>query len=86
MADDNQTVGEFGASFMEFLGQMAAHGSSVEAPLAKRLREHFGVAATELPIIEEKFGWSERPNLQIAFDTYLGKPMMASPKATVVAR
>jgi hypothetical protein len=53
---------------------MAAQAAEPRPALAKRLREHFGATATEFPVIEEKFKWSDRPNLQVAIDAYLAVP------------
>jgi hypothetical protein len=78
MADDRPSLGAFGATFRGLFEQMASQAAETEPPLAKRLREHFGAAATEFPVLEEKFKWSDRPNLQVAIDAYLAVPSRSS--------
>ena len=72
MAKDDLSIDAFGASFKGFLDKVTASGPAEEPELLCRFREHFGQAPTTLPVIEEKFPWSDRPNLQIALDLYLG--------------
>lgn len=72
MANDDLSLDAFGASFKGFLDKVTASGPAEEPELARRFREHFEQAPTTLPVIEEKFPWSDRPNLQIALDLYLG--------------
>jgi len=71
MADDKPSIGEFGASFKGFLDRITAEEGEREPPLAKRLREHLGAPVTDSPVVEQKFNWADRPNLQTAIDTYL---------------
>lgn len=46
--------------------------------LLKRIREHFGTEVATLPIVEESFAESERPNLQIALDAYVAEAERSS--------
>src|SRR5690606_20286848 len=74
MAKDELSIDAFGASFKGFLDKVAASSPAEEPELARRFREHFGQAPTDLPVIEEQLPWSDRPNLQIALDLFLGAP------------
>src|SRR5262245_30382204 len=72
MSRDDLSIDAFGASFKGFLDKVTASSPAEEPELLRRFREHFAQAPTTLPVIEEKFPWSDRPNLQIALDLYLG--------------
>src|SRR6185503_18458617 len=62
---------EFGAAFKGFLEQ-AANGAPAEEPIfARRIREHLGADPTTLEIVGQTLELTERPNLQVALDSYL---------------
>jgi hypothetical protein len=61
----------FGASFQNFMEQMAAQAPPVEPELRRRVREHFSADPAELPIVSERFAKHEQANLHLAVEDYL---------------
>ena len=71
MQTDELSARNFGAAFKGFLEQ-AATGAPTEEPIfARRIREHLGVAPTTLEIVSRQVDVIDRPNLQVALDSYL---------------
>ena len=71
MPNDDLSAREFGAAFKGFLEQ-AANGVPVEEPIfARRIREHLGADPTTLEIVGQTLEVTDRPNLQLALDSYL---------------
>ena len=64
-------VGEFAATFVEFMRAMTEAVERPENPLLTRLREHLGVEPAELPVTAAGFAVADRPNLQLALDAVL---------------
>ncbi len=62
---------DFGASFQQFMDQMASQAGPQEPVFVSRLREHFGTEPTSLPIVSETFAEHDHPNLQLAIDSHL---------------
>ena len=62
---------EFAVSFKRFIDAMYAESAKVGSPFLDRLREHFGVEPTALPVIAEEFQRYDHPNLQVALDAYV---------------
>jgi cell division protease FtsH len=71
MPDDDLSARAFGPAFKGFLEQ-AANGVPAEEPIfARRIREHLGADPTTLEIVGQTLEVTERPNLQLALDSYL---------------
>jgi ATPase family associated with various cellular activities (AAA) len=64
---------EFGASFQRFMEWAARSARQDEPVFAKKLREHFDAEPSELPVTREELAPYDRPNLQVALDSYLGQ-------------
>ena len=73
MADEPFSPTEFGASFKTFLDQVNSQ-SGVEAFFPARLREHFAVDPSQLPVVSERIQPADHPNLQLALDAYCAAP------------
>jgi len=71
MSDERFDLGEFGASFSEFVERMNAVASRKDSPLLARIREHLRTDPTELPSTSAEFSPTDRPNLQLALDAVL---------------
>lgn len=75
MSDDEKlTAKDFGASFKGFMEQMARAAPVEEPELRRRAREHFGTEPTALPVVTERLGRPDHPNLHIAIEAYLAAP------------
>ena len=73
MDDQLPPVGEFAATFVEFMQKMSAAVTPrlPEDPVLARLRRHLGVDPECLPVTTAGFLVAERPNLQLALDAVL---------------
>ena len=71
MDEDLPPVGEFAATFAEFIRAMTEAAEMPEAPLPARLREHLGVEPADLPVTSAGFSVADRPNPQLALDEVL---------------
>lgn len=69
--DEQDPLGDFGATFSTFMKRMAEQAPKKETPFARRLRELFGTDPKELPVVAEKFAPSEHANVDIALETLL---------------
>jgi hypothetical protein len=58
---------------------------AVEPSLLRRLREHFGREPAVLPVVEQHFGFHQRPNLHLALEELLGEPNRRGDLVGVVA-
>jgi hypothetical protein len=74
MSDETPSLNAFGASFKSFLDTVTAQTPTEPSVFAERLKAHFGADAATFPVIEDKFKWADRPNLQVAIDAYLVQP------------
>jgi hypothetical protein len=72
MTDDALSAREFGTAFKGFLEQASAGMPDSEPLFAQRLREHLGHDPATLPVVGQGFDPTDRPNLQVALDGYLG--------------
>jgi ATPase family associated with various cellular activities (AAA) len=68
------SANDFGASFKQFLDQVATTAPSEESVFKSQLRTHFSQDPQMLPIFSQQFETADHPNLQIAFDDYLAQP------------
>lgn len=69
------TPEDFGQSFKGFMEQMQAQKSPEEAPFfVRKLREHFGVALTALPVVAESFPPYDHPNVHLSIEHFLTLP------------
>jgi hypothetical protein len=73
VTEERVSVEEFGRAFKRFLDWALEEVETEEAGFAKLLREHFGQDPATFPITTERFGPYERPNLQLALESYLGE-------------
>lgn len=71
MADDDNSVKEFGASFKGFLDQMARSAPKEEPFFLTKIRGHFGVEPAQLPTLQERLELADQANLQVALDDYV---------------
>jgi hypothetical protein len=65
------SIQDFGASFQDFMKQMASQAPAGDPPFVSRLRDHFGQDPATLPVISEKFQEHDHPNLQQAINAWL---------------
>lgn len=65
-------VNAFAETFRHFMQAMTASaGGATDSELTKRIREHVGGGADELPVTTGDLAATERPNLQLALDDVL---------------
>ena len=63
--------GAFGAAFEDFMHAMTGAARRPEPEIVRRVRDHLGVDARDLPTTSAEFPATERANLQLAFDAVL---------------
>jgi hypothetical protein len=68
------TAKEFGASFKEFMEQMASQGPAEDPVFVRRLRDHFQCEPATLPVVTEKFEMYDHANVHVAIDNQLTQP------------
>jgi hypothetical protein len=59
---------EFARAFRRLMQDVARLVKPEESRLAHAIREHLGIAPSELPVVEQVFPPSDHPNLQVAFE------------------
>jgi len=72
------TPEDFGASFKDFMRQMAKQAPTQDPVFVRRLRDHFRCDPTDLPIVSETYEGHEHANVQVALDDLLGRPDVES--------
>jgi hypothetical protein len=70
---DSLSPARFGSAFKAFMDAVVAAASPPASPLLERIVAHLGAEPGQLPVIGEEFDSYEHPNLQVAFDAYLGE-------------
>src|SRR5947207_1686364 len=73
MPDESLSARDFGSAFKGFLEEASAGVPDRQPVFARRLREHIGADPATLPIVTQEFAVTERPNVQVALDAYLGQ-------------
>src|SRR5437870_2072687 len=71
MTEEGLSAREFGAAFKGFLEQAVSDAPADDPFFLGKLRDHFGGDPSELPIVEQEFETTDRPNVQVALDAYL---------------
>src|SRR4051794_38657717 len=71
MHDDELSPRAFGASFRTFLEQAATGIPLEDSIFSERLQAHLGVDPAGLEIVTKTFSQIDRPNVQVALDSYL---------------
>jgi hypothetical protein len=68
------TPEDFGTSFKGFLDQMRSQKTPEEAPFfVRKLRDHFGVEPSGLPVVSDSFAPYDHPNVHLAIEHYLAR-------------
>jgi len=71
MSDQPSNLQEFGASFRQFLDQVAVRAPTCEPFFRRRIREHFGAEPATLATVQDEFSKADQANVQLGLDAFL---------------